>query len=294
MYGQLNIKDQEALDKIEEKIGSQIVNKQRINFRVEVIEDVDPPMAKVSGLQNDDEILGEPLNYSRSLHLPTDGTWVDGKRPTRDKDGNIINGDATYIPNEKGMKACMKAKEDQMVRQFKRENHRDPNESELAKIREVAKETAAEGIPYDNAVPQLDEYSHGSAKIPYFTTDRKLNFAQAHSVMAAKLNSQYGGKVDEYGNPVYDAKGNRVPYTDKDVEKYCTANHLILHEQGDCQTLNKISEDLHNTTVLPHRGGYSNNVANVVDAFGLGGGDTNTLANENEARSDKKKNPRKK
>lgn len=114
------------------------------------------------------------------------------------------------------------------------------------------------GIQFVNGAPYLGPFSFGSAKIEMFSTDREANFIQAREQIAM------GRKIEK-------PKGSGIyrDCTAEDVKKWCQRNKMVLHEEGDGETINKVPKSLHNTTVMYHQGGYSKTKVNANRVFGL-------------------------
>lgn len=118
------------------------------------------------------------------------------------------------------------------------------------------------GVKYENNKPMMEEYSMGTVKTNFYSTDRTVNFKNADELMAQQLNEEYKKKNGEERNP---------PYTITEVKKYREKNDLTWHEDPDCQTMMKIPSILHSNAA--HKGGVSEENKLGMEVFG---GQSNT------------------
>ncbi len=111
----------------------------------------------------------------------------------------------------------------------------------------IEEEYTFNGVLYENGKPKMEEFSMGTVKTDFYTTDRDVNFKIGDELMANQLNQKYR---DSHGgaDPV-------PPYTIKSVRKYRENNDLTWHEDPDCQTMMKVPSILHANSA--HSGGVS-------------------------------------
>ena len=106
------------------------------------------------------------------------------------------------------------------------------------------------GIPYyPDGNPDLRQFSVGTIKTDYYTSDRDVNFKMADELMAEQLNDRY--RANNNGkdpDPLYTAR--RVQNWREDPE-----HKMTWHEDPDCQTIMKVPTILHGN--LPHNGGVN-------------------------------------
>lgn len=201
-------------------------------------------MIDIYGTDNGYEVPEERLSQSQNPCLPADdkpGTkeedkrWPEG-RPKADSSGKMET--KPFYPKN-GKKIVQKINE-------QLEKHGRPKVDPYT------------GILFVNGTPCLGPFSFGTAKITMFTTDRESNFIQAREQIAKgrKIESPKGS-------------GKYRDCTAEDVKKWCCDNKMVLHEEGDGETINKVPKSLHNTSVLYHQGGYSKTKVNANRVFGL-------------------------